>query len=72
MRLGRNQLAANMGITVRTLDRYIHDGPDPIPSVLMSHSRRFDSDDVAAWLVRHSKGLTLKRARDTVTGKDRT
>jgi excisionase family DNA binding protein len=50
--LSRKELAAALGVSSRTVDRWIHDGTGPPATVLPGGRRRWRWGDVQEWLRR--------------------
>jgi excisionase family DNA binding protein len=54
--LSRKELAAALGVSTRTVDRWIRDGEGPPATLLPSGRRRWRWGDVEAWLRQRREG----------------
>jgi excisionase family DNA binding protein len=54
--LSRKELAAALGVSTRTVDRWIRDGEGPPATLLPGGRRRWRWGDVEAWLRQRREG----------------
>jgi predicted DNA-binding transcriptional regulator AlpA len=54
--LSRKELAAALGVSARTVDRWIHEQTGPPATLLPSGRRRWRWGDVQVWLREHREG----------------
>ncbi len=60
--LDRDALAAELGVSTRTVARYEYE-PDGLPSLLIGGRRKYKIDSVKAWLERRERKPNPTRRR---------